>query len=71
MAGSAQVHILFCQSYRPFLQTGFISRENLREMLGSNAEAEITDIIKSADTDADGQSKSSDMFLPFRSSSVC
>ena len=37
---------------------GFISRENLRELLGQDcAESEITDIIKSADADNDGKSK--------------
>ena len=38
---------------------GFISRENLREMLGQDCdEREIDEIIKSADTGKDGKSKS-------------
>lgn len=39
------------------LLAGYISRENLREFLGKNAESEITEIIESADVDKDGKSK--------------
>lgn len=44
--------------------SGYISRENLRELLGEGcAEEEIDDIIKSVDKNADGKSKWSNVFL--------
>lgn len=45
-----------------FHMAGFISRENLREMLGQDCdEREIDEIIKSADTGNDGKSKSDEV----------
>lgn len=40
-------------------ENGFISRQNLRDFLGKGATAErIDELIKDADSDNDGQSKS-------------
>lgn len=43
---------------------GFISRENLRELLGEDCkEADIDNIIKSVDINADGKSESMSSFV--------
>lgn len=47
---------LFCSSKTSTL--GYISRENLKELLGKDiTEKEIDEIINVADTNGDGQSK--------------
>lgn len=47
--------------------SGFISRDNLRELLGKDCpESEITDIIKSADKDEDGKISYKEFLSAFR-----
>lgn len=48
--------------------SGFISRENLRELLGNDSEEEITNIIASVDKDSDGKISYQEFLTAFRSS---